>query len=73
MYHTTQTQNFKFDIADLVTLYDLDLTQGYKRLRRVHRSIPDTIHIVLLAIFKFDTAALPGEASNDMYLKKNDI
>ena len=34
MLHTNQTQNLKFDLY-LVTLDDLDLTQGYKRLRRV--------------------------------------
>ena len=66
MYYTTQTQNSKFDLFDLVTLDDLDLSQGHKRLRRVLRSIPDMIHVVSLALFQFDTAAVLGEASNEM-------
>ena len=32
MYHTTQTQNLKFELFDLVTLDDLDLIYGHKRL-----------------------------------------
>ena len=32
MYHTIQTQNFKFDLFDFMTLDDLDLTQVHKRL-----------------------------------------
>ena len=50
---------------DPVTLDDLELSQGHKRLRRVLRSILDTIHAVPSALFQFDTTALPGEASND--------
>ena len=69
MYHTTQTQNFEFDLFDLVTLDDLELTRGHKRLRRLFRSIPDTIHAVPSAFFQFDMAALPGEASNDRFKK----
>ena len=64
MYHTVQTQIFEFGFY-LVTLDDLDLTQGHKRLRRVLKSNPDTIHVVLSALFHCDTAALPGEGSND--------
>ena len=48
----------------------MTLTQGHKRLRRVLRSIPDAAHVVPSAMFQFDTAALPGEANNDRYLKK---
>ena len=69
MYHTTQTHHFKFDFFDLLTLDDLHLTQGHKRLRMLLRSIPDTIHVVPLALFQFDTAALPGKASSDRYSK----
>ena len=65
MHHTTQSQNFKFGPFDFVTLDDLDLTQGHKRLRKVLRSIPDTIHVVPSALIQFGTAALPGEANND--------
>ena len=50
---------------DLVTLDDLDLTQGHKRLRRVLSSIPDTMYAVPSALFQSDTAALHCEASND--------
>ena len=72
MYQTTKTQNFKFDLFYLVTLDDLDLTLGHKRLRRVLGSISYTIHVVLSALFQFDTAALSVEASNDRY-SKNDL
>ena len=65
MYHITLSQNFKIDLFDLVTLDVNDLIQGHKIFRRVLRSIPDTIHVVPSALFLFDTAALPGEASND--------
>ena len=41
-----QNQNLHFDIFDLVTSDDLDLTRGHQRLRRVLRSIPNTIHAV---------------------------
>ena len=46
MHHTNQTQNVKFDSFDLVTLDNLYLTQGHKRLRMAIRSIPDTAHVV---------------------------
>ena len=69
MYHTAQTQNFIFDLFDLVTLDDLNLTQGHEMPRRVLRSIPDTMYAILSALFHFHTAALPGEASNDRYSK----
>ena len=55
MYHTTQTQNLKIDLFDLATLDDLDLTQGHNRLRRVFRSIPDTLHVIPSDLFQFDT------------------
>ena len=64
MHHTTQTQHFKFDPFDLVILDDLDLTQGHKGLRRVLGSIPETIHVVPSALYQFNTAVLPGEASD---------
>ena len=54
---------------DLVTLDDPDLTQGHKRLRRILRSIQDTIHVATSALFQSNVAALPGEASNDRYSK----
>ena len=59
------TQNFKLYVFNSVTLDDLELSQGHKRLRRVLRSVLDTIHAVPSAFFQFDTIALPGEASND--------
>ena len=52
---------------DLVTSDDLDLTQCHKRHKRVLKSIPDTIHVVPSDLFQCDTAALPGEADNDLY------
>ena len=69
MYHTIQTQNFTFDTYDLVILDDIDLAPSHKRLRRVPTSIPDTILVVTSTLFRFDTAALPGEAGNDRYSK----
>ena len=65
MYHTTKTQNFKFDLFDPVTLDDPDLTQSHKMLRMIRRSIPEKIHVVPSALFQYDTVALPSEASND--------
>ena len=50
---------------DLVAINDLDLTHGHKRLRRVLRSTPNTIDVVPSALFQPNTAALPGDASND--------
>ena len=32
MHHTIQARNFKFDVFDLVTSGDLDLSCGYQRL-----------------------------------------
>ena len=56
----TQTQSFKLSLFDLVTLDNHDLTQGNQRLRRV----PESIHALSSVLFKFDTAALPCEASD---------
>ena len=72
MHHTTQTQNFKFELFDIVALDGLDLTQGHKMLRRVLRIILGTMHVAQLALFQFGTAALPGEESSERYLK-NDL
>ena len=63
MYHTSQTQNFKFHLFGLVTLDDLDLTQGHKGLKSVLRRIPDTIDVVPSDLFQFDMAALLRETS----------
>ena len=64
-----QTLNFKFDLFDLVTLDDLQFSQGHKRLKRILRIIPYTIHVVPSNLLQFDTAALPGEGSNDRQSK----
>ena len=56
---------------DLVTLDDPDLMQGHKMLKRVLRIIKDTIHVVPSALFQFDAAALPGEASEQWQIFKN--
>ena len=71
MSHSIQTKNVEFTFFDLVTLDDIELTQGHKRLRRVLESVPDTIHVVPSALFQSDMAAFPGQASNNRYLKKN--
>ena len=65
MYRITQTQNFKFDLFDLVIFDGHDLTQVYRILRMVPRSISDTMHGIPSALFKFATVAMSGEASND--------
>ena len=70
-YHTTQTQNIPFDLFCLVTFDDIDLTRGQKRLRRLPRSIPDTIDAVFLASFQIDMLTLPGEASDDSKTKSD--
>ena len=62
---TPKLKILKIELFDPVTLDDLDLTKGRKRLRMVRRSIPETIHVVPPALFQFATAALPGESSND--------
>ena len=54
-----QTQNYKSDPFDLVALDDHDLTQCKQRLRKVFRSIPDTIHAISAALFQSDMVALP--------------
>ena len=48
-----------------MTMDHLALTQGHQSLRRVLRSIPDTIHVIPTDLFPFDAAALPDEASDD--------
>ena len=63
MYQTTQT--FKSDFFGLVTLDDFDLTHGHTRLRMVFRSMPKTIDAISATLSQSDTAALPGEASDD--------
>ena len=63
MPHSTQT------FFDLVTLDDIELTKGHKRLIRVLGSIPDTIHVVPSALFQYGMAAFRGQASNNKYLK----
>ena len=60
---TPKLKILKIELFDPVTLDDLDLTKGRKRLRMVRRSIPETIHVVPPALFQFATAALPGESS----------
>ena len=64
-YKPTQNLNIKFDLFDLATLDDLDLTKGHKSLRRVLISIPDKIHAALSTLFQSDMAALQGESNND--------
>ena len=46
MHHTTQAEKTKFTFFNLVTLDDLQLTQGQKTLRGVLRGIPHTIHVI---------------------------
>ena len=69
IYQTTQTQYFQFDLYDLVTLDDPDLTKGHKSRKRVLRIVPDTIDVLPSALFQDDMAALPSEARNDRYSK----
>ena len=64
MYIPPKLKILHLAVYDLVTLDDLELTQGHKRLRRVLRSIPATIHVVPSALFQSDMAALLGAASN---------
>ena len=65
MYHTNQTKTLNLTFFDLMTLDDLDLKQSHKMLRKVLRSIPETVHVVPSALFQFDMTALPGETSDD--------
>ena len=43
-------KNMKLDLVDLVSLDDLDMTQGHRMLRTVLRGTPDTIHAVSSAL-----------------------
>ena len=61
----TKVKILKLPFFDIVTLDGHELSQGHKRLRRVLKSILDTVHAVPSALFQFDTAALPGGASKD--------
>ena len=40
MYHTTQTLNFEFDLFDLVTSNDLELTGGHQAGRTLRKPHP---------------------------------
>ena len=61
MHNTTKPKILSWAF-DPVTLDDIDLTEGERRIRRVFRSIPVTVHAISLALFPSDIAALPGEA-----------
>ena len=53
-YSLNQTQNFQFHLFDLVTLVDLDLKCGHRKLKMVllHLGISDTIHVDLLTAIR---------------------
>ena len=38
---------------------------GLKGASTARSFIPDTVHAISLALFQFDTAALPGDTSDD--------
>ena len=46
-------QNQQFDLFDLVTSDDLDLTHSQQSLRMVFRSVRDTIHANSLSAYAF--------------------
>ena len=51
MYHANQTENSQFDLFDLVTVGDIDLTRGHQMFRRVIRIVPDAIHAISSSLF----------------------
>ena len=54
--HVSGNKNPKFLVwpfLDLVTLNDLDLENFHRKLRMILRSVPDTIHVVVLTYFHF--------------------
>ena len=53
---------FFLAISDLVHSNDLDQVRGHQMLRKPHKNMSDTVHMVSSALFQFDTAALPGES-----------
>ena len=65
MYHTTQTQNFKFDVFEILTFDDLHLAKRHKGLGGDIQRYPRHDPCRSPALFQFDTAALPGEANRD--------
>ena len=46
---------------DYMTSNDLNVTRGHGTLRRALRSVPDTIHVVLSALFQFYTVAFSAK------------
>ena len=51
MYRVAQTKSLVWHVFHLVTLNDLDHEYGHQRLGMILRSIPDTIHVVVLTYF----------------------
>ena len=52
--HVSRRQNPKFSVwpfLNLLTLNDLDLEYTHRKLRMILRSVPDTIHVTVLAYF----------------------
>ena len=64
MYRTIQSQNFKFDVFEILTFDNLHLAKGHKRLWEVLRGIPNTIHVFprLISIWY---GCFAGEANMD--------
>ena len=60
MYLTTQT-HFLYQLFDLVTLNEMDLTQCHKGLGKVLRSIPDTIHVIRRLYFNMIGLLCPAK------------
>ena len=80
VHHTTQTRNFTFDLFLPRDSNGIDLTRGNQALGgyfdvsqiRYYSSIYSPIllvvhiiHVVSMAFFQYDAAALSGEASDD--------
>ena len=64
MYRTTQTQNFKFDLLKVGPLITFTWQKVTKDLGGTFKC-PRRDPCCSSALFQFDTAALPGEASKD--------
>ena len=65
MFYTTQNRNSQLNLFNpaIGTLDDLCLLRGQQKLRMGLRTVPNQIHVDLLASFSFDTAVMNNKAN----------
>ena len=65
---TPKKKIYMLTLYNHVTYDDINLTRGHQKLRRLLRSITDTVNAASSALFQLDTTTLHGEASDDKVL-----